>query len=326
MKYQRFLAEQASASWRCLISRCYRELKLQDHTMPYSSVKSRVAVISERTFSAPGSITRASSSGQTAQSAISQSSVTVPAPALIQQVGPNAQNPSNQGVTSTNAAMGRARSSSPKRPGLYILFCTVQGLQLRHSQIEVAKCENDDVFFQRLRLEFKRMRGFWRYWLDPQQFSHCEFVKFTRFYVDELTTVGRDLPQSPRYEYQPRPPGPHDDPPITPHEFRVRFYRLRNTCGCKEALARIPKRVERFQVNLHVGGPEHMWGLQAELRTSALRVVVWQVVITAGGWVFMGWWLSRHSGDLQNAVVPVTLIVSVFMLLWLPLNQRFKAT
>lgn len=249
-------------------------------------------------------------------------SVTIPAPTLSKQQG-SITNIASQKATSM-PSIPRTRSNSPQPSALYILFCAFRGIQLQHSQLEIAKCRNDDIFFENLRLEYKRMRGFWRYWLDPRQFDHCEFVKFTRFYVGELARVGQDLPQSVLYQYQPRPPGPHDNPPITPHEFRVRFYRLRNTCGSKEALDRIPKRAKSFQVNLHIGGVEHMWGLQAVLRTSFVMVAIWQVLITAGGWAFMGWWLSRHSGDLQNAVIPVTVIITAIMVLWLPLNEKFK--
>ena len=64
-----------------------------------------------------------------------------------------------------------------------------------------------------------------------------------------------------------------------------------------------------------------MWGLHVELRPSFLVVLMWQIVITAGGWAFMAWWLSRHPGDLQNAAVPVTLIVMAVMALWAPISK-----
>ena len=64
-----------------------------------------------------------------------------------------------------------------------------------------------------------------------------------------------------------------------------------------------------------------MWGLHVELRPCFLVVLMWQIVITAGGWAFMGWWLSRHQGDLQNAAVPVTLIVMAVMALWAPIRK-----
>ena len=64
-----------------------------------------------------------------------------------------------------------------------------------------------------------------------------------------------------------------------------------------------------------------MWGLHVELRPCLLVVLMWQIVITAGGWAFMGSWLSSHKGDLQNAAVPVTLIVTAVMALWAPMRK-----
>lgn len=269
------------------------------------------------------STTELGSNEQRSISVTPQPIITTPTPIHSQQLELTAN---NQGEDTVSALGVESRNNSMTRSELYILFCTFQGFRLRYSQIEVAKCKNDDVFFENLRQEHKRMRGFWRHWLHPEQLDHCEFVKFTRFYVNELARVGRDLPQSDQYIYRPRPPGPHDDPPITPHEFRARFFRVRTTCGSKEALGRIPKRTTRFQVNLHVGGPENMWGLQARLRISFLIVLIWQMIITAGSWIFMGWWLSRRSGDLQNAVIPVTVTVSLMTMLWLPLGERFRMT
>lgn len=66
------------------------------------------------------------------------------------------------------------------------------------------------------------------------------------------------------------------------------------------------------------------WGLHAQVRISAAMVAVWQLAITAGGWIFVGWWLKDHPGDWQNASVPITLIIGAIMLLWLPLGEKFR--
>ena len=222
---------------------------------------------------------------------------------------------------------GNSDSSSDTRKDSYVLFCIYQTNQIRHAQVQTAKCKTDEDFFEHLRQEYCRLRGFWRFWFSPLQFDHCEFVKFTRFYVNELAKVCRDLPVDLMYQYNPRPPGPHDDPPTSPHEFRRRFYtHLANPCGRGEAMERIPKRQKRFQVNLHVDGREDMWGLHVELRPWLFIVLIWQVIITAGGWAFMGWWLSRHNGDLQTAAVPITLIISALLTLWLPISESMKTS
>lgn len=69
-----------------------------------------------------------------------------------------------------------------------------------------------------------------------------------------------------------------------------------------------------------------MWGLHVELRPCFLIVLMWQIIVTAGGWAFMGWWLSRYHGDLQNAAIPVTLIVTAIMALWAPIGKGMKET
>ena len=204
----------------------------------------------------------------------------------------------------------------------YVLFCIYQRNLVRHAVIEASKYQNDEAFFEELRKAFRRLRGFWQYWLSPFQFDHCEFWKFTRFYVNELARAGKCLPLDPIYQYRPRPPGIHPDPPIQPDEFRRRFYTdLSNPCGRGEALERIPKRQTRFQINLHVDGYEDMWGLLVELRPSFLVALVWGLVITAGGWGFLGWWISGHKDDLQTAAVPVMLIMTILMT-YLAVNQR----
>jgi hypothetical protein len=171
------------------------------------------------------------------------------------------------------------------------------------------------------------MRGWFRYYFDPRQFDHCDFVKFTRFYVHELARICHELPHDSEYHYQPRPPAQHDDPPIVPHEFYRRFYYVK-TClplPQNEALSRIPKRRKHFQVDLHVGGREDMWGLHAEVRPFFWMVAAWMLIILVGGFVFWGWWMSRHLGDWQNASVPFTAVLGCMMMLLLPLNERFKS-
>lgn len=239
--------------------------------------------------------------------------------------------PGDQSVIGTSLTRPINESSistmAETRKNQYVLFCLYQKSQIQHAQIEAAKCRTDEDFFEDMRRAFRRLRGFWRFWFSPFQFDHCEFVKFTRFYVNELARVGRSLPLDFIYQYSPSPPGPHEDPPISPHEFRRRFYtNLINPCRRQEALERIPKRQKRFQVNLHVDGREDMWGLHVELRPCFLIIILWQMLITAAGWGFMGWWLSRHGGDIQSAAVPVTLIITAVMALWVPIHDSMKVT
>ncbi|KAL9610215.1 MAG: hypothetical protein Q9167_005064 [Letrouitia subvulpina] len=209
---------------------------------------------------------------------------------------------------------------------LFILFGIIQNSKVDHTQIEIRSPNSNDAhFFNDLRCQYRHLRGFLRHWLSPFIFSHCCFVKYTRFFVNELAYVGSDLPVDPNYVYSPRPPGPHEDPPISAHEFNRRFYlSLCNPCGRTEAVERIPKRVKRFQTSLHINGREDMWGLQVELRPSFFRILLWQIAITAGGWMLMVWWLVNHKNDLQGASVPVTLILTAMVALWVPLWEKMK--
>ncbi len=218
-----------------------------------------------------------------------------------------------------------AVNPEPVTKDFYVLLCVVRGDRLHHTQIEVARSWDDDTFFAKFRAEYKRLRGFWRYWFHPRQFAFCHFARFTRYYVDRLAKVRYELPLESCYEYQPRPPDVPYVPPIPEHEWYDRYHSAElNTCGRQEALSKIPKRKHRFQTSLHVSGREDMWGLLVEFRISLLRVLFWQVLLTLGGFGFWGWWLKKHPGDLQAASVPVTVIIACMMMLWAPLNEKFR--
>ena len=239
----------------------------------------------------------------------------------------NAQN--NREEVQTGSRQGRVDRVTDQRSIQGIVFLLLginQTARIDHNQLELGLAVyNDAGLFREIRRQYRQLRGFLRYWLSPFIFSHCSFMKYTRFFTNELALIGEDLPVDPQYLYQPRPPGPHDDPPISAHEFRRRFYSEScNPCGRSEAIERIPKRTRRFQTHLHVDGREDMWGLQFELRPSFLRILLWQVVITAGGWALMVYWLMNHRNDLQGAGVPITLILSAMVALWVPLSDKMK--
>jgi len=60
---------------------------------------------------------------------------------------------------------------------------------------------------------------------------------------------------------------------------------------------------------------ELAWGLQAVEGLSVFRVLIlMSVVISLSvviGTVLFFWWLSKHAGDLQDASVPMTIILSM---------------
>jgi hypothetical protein len=218
----------------------------------------------------------------------------------------------------------------PSLPGhltraLFVLLCVPRGVSLKHGILIVLDSEDDDAFFEDFRSKYKSLRGFWRYWLDPRQFGFCDASKFDKWYANRLGYICNELPSDQRtYEYVPRPPAMPYEGILSKHEWRDRFHQLIKSRGLHEAVEKMPKRNCRFQISTHVAGREFVWGLHARLRISAVMVMMWQIIITLGGWIFMAWWLKGRSGDLQNASVPITLIIGALMLLWLPLNEKFK--
>jgi hypothetical protein len=91
-------------------------------------------------------------------------------------------------------------------------------------------------------------------------------------------------------------------------------------------LDRIPKKVP-WRLNPRKGQEGH--GLQIYVQVAVRKVlaglVVWMTLSTA----FIAYWLKQHSGDLQDAVVPSTVSLALFMFyvnLILGLRtQRFSA-
>ena len=123
---------------------------------------------------------------------------------LSQSQSPARESHSTQQASQQTVPSG---ASSPSNE-LFVLLCTQSswGSRLWHAQIELAPSTSDDGFFNQLRTKYIQLRGI-RYWLDPLQYDHCEFVKYSKFYVDELARVGQDLPLDATYIYKPRPPG-----------------------------------------------------------------------------------------------------------------------
>ena len=112
-------------------------------------------------------------------------------------------------------------------------------------------------------------------------------------------------------------------PPITPHEFRRRYYSCRRNCPvsrspflwyfhrCKkpcrlgvDAVDRIPKRTSRLE--LDGDARSYFWGLYAIECISFFKVAVYHSIIIIPSFIFMFLWLFcwDHSGDLQDASVP----------------------
>jgi hypothetical protein len=160
----------------------------------------------------------------------------------------------------------------------------------------------------------------------------------------EVFAVSDNRPSLPEdtnsdYIFTPKPPSPV--PPISKHEFKMRFYSCDNTptllhriglhtsnrtcrrfAGTAGALERIPKRNHQLLVKSY--DRELVWGLLAIECPSFFRIGVYHVLILAGPTVFNFMWLFAwgHDGDLQNAAVPFTVVCVLLSMFWLPMIKK----
>lgn len=125
------------------------------------------------------------------------------------------------------------------------------------------------------------------------------------------------------YAFLPRPMDP--DPPITKHEFNKRYYNIcdnpstwhRHKClrYCTtggHALALLPKRLHPLERGYDKR--EVFWGIFAQERRAFIWVLAYFLLLLAFSIVFFFLWLTvmGHSGDLQGASVPITLVIGLF--------------
>ena len=117
-------------------------------------------------------------------------------------------------------------------------------------------------------------------------------------------------------------------PPISKHEFRVSLSACPPKCqikwlhGClhpstkSTALRRIPKKCDEWPIEADAQNCEYAWGLEARVTYSALRMLLYNVIILLGPFVFWAYWQDKHPTDMQNAVVPATIVIGLIPLFW----------
>jgi len=66
---------------------------------------------------------------------------------------------------------------------------------------------------------------------------------------------------------------------------------------------------------------EYFFGLLAVEVISYSRVLVYALLVIAACLGFLGWWLSKHKNDLQNAAVPVGILLAVIAIVVALLNK-----
>lgn len=240
-------------------------------------------------------------------------------PVPVKTAGGGSSN--TQPTTSIGSQLQTPQQISRTYP-TFVLLGVDRGGKIRPTQLNVIHYKSDDEFFSALKSNYIKLRGFWHYWFHPEELDHCSFSKFERYYVRSLSWKCNELPDGVEYEYTRQLPLKPYVAPISPEEWRHRFQGI-DTGVRLEALPLIPQRVRSFQLSTHVRR-EDFWGLNIEYRLCLKVVLVWHLVFTAGGWIFVGWWLKEHPGDLQNAVVPISLILGVLIVFWSLLDRRFS--
>lgn len=135
----------------------------------------------------------------------------------------------------------------------------------------------------------------------------------------------KDLPIQQDYHYNPRA-GQMDarNPPLDPHLFQSLFYTCNSPCNWPfphecispsttiEHMERIPKRTKSFQRDM----TSPIWGLETVFEPCVSRIIVYHCVVVAGPFVFWCWWLDQHPDDLQNASVPMAIVLGGLSLFW----------
>lgn len=130
------------------------------------------------------------------------------------------------------------------------------------------------------------------------------------------------------YEYAVSERMPPDRPPIDRSEFkdyanfcaRPCYWRLWVFHDCNEPSEhyRLVSRLPKKKTWWHLDSPEPSvaWGLECVHEISASRVLAWHAAFvswTFGIWI---WWLIVHPGDIQNAAVPLTVMITLMSTFW----------
>lgn len=84
----------------------------------------------------------------------------------------------------------------------------------------------------------------------------------------------------------------------------------------KRAINRIPKKTSPFDTSSTDDKNAYAWGLEARHDISAAYVAFYHLLILTFPFGFWIWWQATHPGDLQNASIPVTVVLTMLSLFW----------
>lgn len=292
----------------------------------------------------PAPVISASSAAQKytpSGSPVSTSSLRRPGSAASGSAAP-APSRSYRQSSGTNQQIPVPTPSTVVQTESWILF-GVKGASrtLTPTQISVNSQATDSSVFQEFKKCYQLRRGRLRLWFSIWRLEYCESVKvhvapqklwtlstnnlcqFHRLTLDRMVRDYRELPTHQDYQYRPRAPAAQN-PPFGPHLFQALFYTCSSPCtwliphDCipppagNSHLERIPKRRQSFERDL----ASPIWGFEAVYAVSLAYVLAYHFIILAGPFAFWGLWLKLHPDDLQNATVPMTIVLAGLSLFW----------
>lgn len=133
----------------------------------------------------------------------------------------------------------------------------------------------------------------------------------------------KDLPSGADYHYDPHKSGARN-PPIPKDLFQTLLYACDSPCTQRfphdcifltentANIARIPKRIKKFEDDERLP----IWGFEPVFSVSFTYVFVYHCVILIGPFIFWGVWLKYYPSDLQDASVPLSIIIAALSLFW----------
>ncbi|UPK95393.1 hypothetical protein LCI18_006328 [Fusarium solani-melongenae] len=201
----------------------------------------------------------------------------------------------------------------------YVLFMVdTDGLCLR--TIESQSLSNEQLF-DRMRIEYRLLKGWFRTWFGLWIFSHCDFYKFEAWTRERYCERGRGIPPTSEAEYFYMPRPMDNEPPISKHEFYDRFYKritpeqLRAVHGSfyngHDAVDRIPQK--KGLNDIAANGRPQFWGIIAREKKSGKRMLIYIFLSSLPSFIFFFLWLFVLDKDsLQDAS---TLLMISFTLL-----------
>ncbi|KAI9736199.1 MAG: hypothetical protein M1834_001084 [Cirrosporium novae-zelandiae] len=250
--------------------------------------------------------------------------------------------PSGQGVQCRdmhNQQVGQDPLTPPSERGGVVHLGVWKGADLRLAIFEVQGYK-DNQFYKELRERYTILRGFWRTWFSLWQYSDSDFVKFEKFASRGIALLGEDHPDpDPKSEYDYAPKPLQFKPLISKHEFNWAFYACHDLCpinsfmrlfhACKKinhhsrrALDHIPKK-QHWDIEEDGDEEEIFWGIQAVEKPRLVTGAVYLLAVLIPTIIFSFLWLFSwgHSGDLQNAFVPI-MVVAPFLQLFMRWSHK----